>query len=299
MCLLCLQMSRMWLVAVGVVLVLAGSQGSTFQDKYDSWASTLLPNYVIETNYNSDGTRCFCKVLSNIINTTIPMTTTTTPVTTTTTPVTTTTTPVTTTTTPVTTTTTPVTTTTTPVTTTTTPVTTTTTPVTTTTTPVTTTTTPPPTTTTAPPPTTTTGSDPCMDCDKEIIINEANGHSKGQTYFFTWSSPNYPNSYPDDCTCTLTTTLEMAGYAIFQIAAGDNIYSNTACQYDRLEFSGDIIDKTPVCGRFNTEYSNYMMKMFTASATSYMDFITDSSDGSNVEKGFTMNIIVSLDYAGR
>ncbi|KAK3885707.1 hypothetical protein Pcinc_010093 [Petrolisthes cinctipes] len=132
----------------------------------------------------------------------------------------------------------------------------------------------------------------------DIIINEASGYSKGGTYFFNWESLNYPNSYPDDCICTLTTTMEMAGYAVFQIPAGDNIYDNTACLYDRLEFSGDIMDKTPVCNRFNTDYSNYMMKMFTASVTGTINFITDSTDG-NVEKGFRMTITVSLDYAGR
>ncbi|XP_066983145.1 uncharacterized protein DDB_G0290587-like [Macrobrachium rosenbergii] len=151
-----------------LVFLASGSDGMTFQEKYDIWSQDLLPGFVIETSI-VDGQKCHCKVpgpSSTTITSSPPTTTTSTP----------------------------------PTTTTSTP------PTTTTSTPPTTTTSTPPTTTTSTPPTTTTTTKPTTTTTTSTTTTTTKPATTSTTTSTTTAKPTTTSTTTSTTTAKPTTT---------------------------------------------------------------------------------------------
>ncbi|XP_076057171.1 uncharacterized protein LOC143034686 [Oratosquilla oratoria] len=83
----------------------------------------------------------------------------------------------------------------------------------------------------------TTTSVPCPACDGSISVDDS---VKG-TIRHKWSSPNYPNNYPDGCNCTLSVNITGADSFHIGFATGSEIYDASGCNHDRLVFTGDVV----------------------------------------------------------
>ncbi|XP_042213323.1 uncharacterized protein LOC121860321 [Homarus americanus] len=120
-------------------------------------------------------------------------------------------------------------------------------------------------------------------------------YDKGKAYSFTWTSPNYPQSYPDGCTCVLTTTMTMVGFVMFSVKAGSEIADFSNCAEDRLTFVGDTSFKGNKCDVFPSTYTTYLVNMVnpTVPKVSTITFVSSFNDGNTVAKGFSMTILVS------
>ncbi|XP_076056783.1 adhesion G-protein coupled receptor G6-like isoform X3 [Oratosquilla oratoria] len=134
--------------------------------------------------------------------------------------------------------------------------------------------------------TTTNDSDPCGDCNRIIIIEDSfNG-----TIRHTWSSPNYPNDYPEDCNCTFLVILAAHGIFNMTFASNSEIYDASNCSYDRLVFTGyvdDVLCGTAVASR-EILFFNDDVKYLE------MTFISDSGDGNKVATGFEMTFYIHV-----
>ncbi|XP_076056801.1 uncharacterized protein LOC143034518 isoform X2 [Oratosquilla oratoria] len=131
----------------------------------------------------------------------------------------------------------------------------------------------------------TTTSVPCPACDESISLKD----SVSGTNQHKWSSPNYPNNYPDGCNCTLSVNITGAKSFHIGFATGSNIYDVSSCNHDRLVFTGDV-NWWRVCGTMDQFSQNYSQTNASFTAT----FISDSGDGNNVATGFEMILDVSV-----
>ncbi|XP_076056793.1 uncharacterized protein LOC143034516 [Oratosquilla oratoria] len=126
----------------------------------------------------------------------------------------------------------------------------------------------------------TTTSVPGPTCDESISVDDS---VKG-TIQRKWSSPNYPNNYPDDCNCTLTVNITGADSFRIDFATGSEIYDASGCNHDRLDFSYPV--PWTVCGSDMDQQSQHLhiinQTYFTGT------FISDSGDGNKVAHGFEM-----------
>nr|XP_027230950.1 cell wall protein DAN4-like isoform X2 [Penaeus vannamei] len=265
---------------VQLLLCVLGAVGALgFSDEYYTWAANLQPGYVIES-FLKDGRVCHCKVPGNFTSTST--TTTTTSTTSTSTSTTTSTSSTSTSTTTSTSTSTSTSTTTSTSSTTSTSTTTSTSNATTTsnttstpsnTTTSNTTSTPSNTTTSNTTTTTTTIGTITYDCNKTIHIS----HDSVDT----WTSPNYPDDYPEDICCVLT-LITSSTSPLFMVKltyeGQAEIYKNSKCSTDSLTFSSGEIQ----CGILPS--SSYF---FTGKYT--VTFKTSSADGGTAT-GFNMTI---------
>nr|XP_027230951.1 cell wall protein DAN4-like isoform X3 [Penaeus vannamei] len=229
---------------VQLLLCVLGAVGALgFSDEYYTWAANLQPGYVIES-FLKDGRVCHCKVPGNFTSTSTTTTTTSTTSTSTSTTTSTSSTSTSTTTS-------------------------TSTSTSTSTTTSTSSTTSTSTTTT----TTTTIGTITYDCNKTIHIS----HDSVDT----WTSPNYPDDYPEDICCVLT-LITSSTSPLFMVKltyeGQAEIYKNSKCSTDSLTFSSGEIQ----CGILPS--SSYF---FTGKYT--VTFKTSSADGGTAT-GFNMTI---------
>ncbi|KAG7160909.1 hypothetical protein Hamer_G007685 [Homarus americanus] len=77
--------------------------------------------------------------------------------------------------------------------------------------------------------TTTTTPPSSMKCNKDVVI------SHGSLDY--WSTPNFPQDYPEGVTCTLTVTIPkslQSGFAEIKVVEGGIIFKTKDCQHDVL-----------------------------------------------------------------
>ncbi|XP_076056815.1 uncharacterized protein LOC143034524 [Oratosquilla oratoria] len=128
--------------------------------------------------------------------------------------------------------------------------------------------------------TTINDSDPCGDCDRVIIVKD----SSNGTIRHTWSSPNYPNDYPEDCYCTLLVRYNGFGSFNLSFASNSEIYNASNCSYDRLVVKRTFTEV--ICG---TALANYELHYTNTNFAEFsFTFISDSGDGNEVATGFEM-----------
>ncbi|XP_037790702.1 uncharacterized protein LOC119586075 [Penaeus monodon] len=130
----------------------------------------------------------------------------------------------------------------------------------------------------------------CGSCDKTITINYTN-YPKFVSKTTTWSSPNYPNGYPEGCTCTLTIQFQVKAYVTISYQSVSSIHQSTGCSGDHLVYSGYITQQTPLCSDISNEKVSFS-DTHNGDAVAYATFVSTDEDG-DTDVGFQMNVLIT------
>ncbi|XP_064101773.1 uncharacterized protein LOC135212263 [Macrobrachium nipponense] len=146
--------------------------------------------------------------------------------------------------------------------------------------------------TTTTPKKTTQASGGCGSCSEDIHLNLDNYNA--ETFTLHWKSPNYPNYYPDGCTCVLNVYLENPGTVDISFSSDSKIYDDSNCNYDRLVVEGDISNPDTLCDVYISNYGALMMRMDDTELSFTATFYSVSGDSDRQEVGFDMNLLITL-----
>jgi len=150
-------------------------------------------------------------------------------------------------------------------------------------------TTQPPTTqppTTQPPttkPTTTTTPAP-IDCDTEIVV-----HHRSED---EWTTPNYPENYPDGVICTLTVTIPASmpmGLATVTMVGPSVIAPVSGCGVDHLLYTSSQGRQARYCGPLSGALTTEMTLMDAPKSFTFT-FTSSSADGGLTDMGLKLRI---------
>ncbi|XP_047495653.1 cell wall protein DAN4-like isoform X3 [Penaeus chinensis] len=133
--------------------------------------------------------------------------------------------------------------------------------------------------------------DYCGACDKTFTVTQTEYPKNGSIYSTTWLTPNYPENYPDGCSCTFTFTIHGSGFVQVAFESDDKIYTDSNCEIDHLEFTGDLqnVNNKHLCDLSNEK--GYMMSSSVSSALSFTAlFVSSCDDDCKVGKGFKMTV---------
>ncbi|CAL4134701.1 unnamed protein product [Meganyctiphanes norvegica] len=128
-----------------------------------------------------------------------------------------------------------------------------------------------------------------LDCNASITLDDS--LSSTGDFVKTWSSPNFPQNYADDISCTLNITFaESLGSAVMWVSADSrsSISPSMRCQYDYLQYTSKDGYKKTFCDRLE-DISITELLFDEESKSAQWKFMSSSLDEST-DVGFELTI---------